>query len=65
MKKERAMGLLGTSSHEYYDAELKIAINGQSALSVKQLFTIERLYVHWDNWKIKLAVWLISKTPLI
>ena len=67
---KREIGLLSTKKGKfinencYWDAELFFGIKGQEALTVKQLFTIERLYKNWSNWKVKIAVWLISSTDL-
>ncbi len=47
-----------------WDAVLEIGISGQDALTVKQLFTMERLFKNQKDWRIKLATWLIRRTPL-
>jgi hypothetical protein len=47
-----------------WDAILEIGISGQDALNVKQLYTMERLFKNQKDWRIKLAIWLIGKTPL-
>ena len=47
-----------------WDAVLEIGISGQDALTVKQLFTMERLFKNQKDWKVKLAIWLIGRTPL-
>ena len=68
--RNREIGLLETikgspeNPSHYWDSELRIGLIGQNALSVQQWFCIERLYKNWDNWKIKLAVWLIKTTKL-
>ncbi len=64
--KKREMALLGTinNKQDYWDAELRMAINGQQGLQVKQLFTMERMYKNWSDWRVKLAVWIIEKTNL-
>lgn len=64
----REMSLLDTEEiplyTSYFDAKLTFGIRQQKALTVKQLFTIERLYKNWDDWRVRLAVWLIGKTEL-
>lgn len=61
---ERNMGLLETTNHsnDYWDAELRIGIKGQKALQVRQCFTMERMFINWDSWLVKIAVWLIRKS---
>ena len=61
---ERDLSLISTKEIAENKSELTFLINGQNALTCKQLFSIERLYKNWKNWKIKLAVWLINKTKL-
>lgn len=46
------------------DAILEIGISGQSALNVRQLSTMERLFKNKNDWRVKLSIWLISKTPV-
>lgn len=64
--KKREMALLDTVNHnqDYWDAELRIGINGQTGLQVKQLFTMERMYKNWNDWRVRLGVWLIRRTEL-
>lgn len=64
--KKREMALLETVNHnqDYWDAELRIGINGQTGLQVKQLFTMERMYKNWNDWRVRLGVWLIRRTEL-
>lgn len=68
MSDKKQMGLLSTkrgryiSKNNYWEAEIKFGIKGQDALTVSQAFAIERLYKNWDDWRIKLAVWIIGKT---
>lgn len=64
--KKREMALLETvnNKQDYWDAELRMAINGQRGLQAKQLFTMERMYKNWADWRVKLAVWLIQRTQL-
>ena len=64
--KKRQMALLGTvnNKQDYWDTELRIAINGQTGLEANQLFTIERMYKNWSDWRVKLGVWLIQMTQL-
>lgn len=64
--RKREMGLLETvnHNHDYWDAELRIGINGQTGLQVKQFFTMERMYKNWSDWRVRLGVWLISRTKL-
>lgn len=64
--KKREMALLETVNHkqDYWDAELRMAINGQTGLQAKQLFTMKRMYKNWGDWRVKLAVWLIQRTQL-
>lgn len=64
--KKREMGLLETINHnqDYWDAELRIGINGQTGIQVKQWFTMERMYKNWNDWRVRLGVWLISRTKL-
>ena len=49
---------------KHHKTELTIGINGQSGLQVGQLFTMERMYKNWNDWRVRLAVWLIRKTDL-
>ena len=64
--KKREMALLETVNHnqDYWDAELRIGINGQTGLQVKQWFTMERMYKNWNDWRVRLGVWLIRRTEL-
>jgi len=64
--KKREMALLETVNHnqDYWDAELRIGINGQTGLQVKQLFAMERMYKNWNDWRVRLGVWLIRRTEL-
>lgn len=64
--KKREMALLETVNHnqDYWDAELRICINGQTGLQVKQWFTMERMYKNWNDWRVRLGVWLIRRTEL-
>lgn len=63
---KREIGLLSTEKSQIkcFDAELKFGIKGQEALTVKQLFAIERLYKNWNDWRVRIAVVLIRQTPL-
>lgn len=47
-----------------WDAILEIGISGQDALTVNQLFTMERLFKNQKDWRVKVATWLIRRTPL-
>lgn len=60
------MALFETINHkqDYWDAELRFGINGQTGLQVRQLFTMERMYKNWNDWRVKLAVWLIGRSKL-
>jgi len=61
----KALDLLnteGTEAGNYFDAILTIGIKGQKALQVKQLFAMERMYENWNDWRVRLGVWLIGKT---
>lgn len=60
------MALLGTENPEksQWDAKLIIGIKGQQGLQVRQLFTIERMYKNWSDWRVRLGVWLIRRTEL-
>ena len=60
------MALLETTNNkeDYWDAELRIGINGQTGLQVIQLFTMERMYKNWNDWRVRLGVWLIRRTEL-
>lgn len=61
--KEREMALLRTmKGKKYWDAELTMGINGQKGLQAKQLFTMEKMYKHWNNWRVRLGVWIINST---
>lgn len=64
----RDIGLLETDDQQpkgsYFDSVLKFGIKGQKALTVSQCFTIEKLFKNWSDWRVKVAVWLISKTEL-
>lgn len=64
--KKREMALLETVNHnqDYWDAELRIGINGQTGIQVKQWFTMERMYKNWNDWRVRLGVWLIRRTEL-
>jgi hypothetical protein len=65
-KKKREMALLETVNHkeDCWDAELRMDINGQTGLQVKQFFTMERMYKNWNDWRVRLGVWLIRRTEL-
>lgn len=67
-KNNREIGLLETTKpdyrNSYWDAELRVGIKGQTALQTIQWTTITKMYKNWDNWKIRLAVWLIGKTKM-
>ena len=61
----RTLDLLSTKemgANSYFDAELTIGIKGQKALQVKQLFAMERMYENWNDWRVRLGVWLIERT---
>jgi hypothetical protein len=60
----RDLQLLDTleADYRFYDAELVFGIKGQKALTVGQMVAMEKMYINWNKWTIKLAVWLISKT---
>lgn len=62
----RQFDLLNTEKTptKHHKAELTIGINGQTALQVGQLFAMERMYKNWNDWKVKLGVWLIRRTEL-
>ena len=64
MQEIRDLQLLDTSEsdHRFYDAELLFGIKGQKALTVGQMVAMQKMYINWNNWIIKLAVWLIKKT---
>lgn len=49
---------------EFHEAKLTIGISGQKALQVGQLFAMERMFKNWNDWRVKLAVWLIRRTDL-
>lgn len=46
------------------NVELTIGVNGQTGLEVRQLFAMERMYKNWNDWRVKLGVWLIRRTEL-
>ena len=50
--------------NKYHKTELTIGINGQTGLQVRQLFAMERMYKNWNDWRVKLGVWLIRRTEL-
>jgi|GEM_PF-1900846 len=50
--------------NKYHKTELTIGINGQKALLTAQLFTMARMYKNWNDWRVKLGVWLIKRTEL-
>jgi ubiquitin len=50
--------------NKHHKTELTIGINGQEALQVRQLFAMERMYKNWNDWRVKLGVWLIRRTEL-
>jgi hypothetical protein len=50
--------------NKHHKTELTIGINGQNALQVRQLFAMERMYKNWNDWRVKLGVWLIRITEL-
>ena len=50
--------------NKYHKTELTIGINGQTGLQVRQLFAMERMYRNWNDWRVKLGVWLIRRTEL-
>ena len=62
----RSFDLLDTvgTPKEYHKTKLTIGINGQKALESGQLFAMERMYKNWNDWRVRLAVWLIRKTEL-
>jgi len=62
----RQMDLLKTTKTptKYHKTELTIGINGQKGLQARQLFTMERMYKNWGDWRVKLGVWLIRRTKL-
>ena len=64
--KKREMALLETVNHnqDYWDAELRIGINGQTGLQVKQFFAMVKMYKNWNDWRVRLGVWLIHRTEL-
>jgi len=49
---------------KHHKTELTIGINGQTGLQVRQLFAMERMYKNWNDWRVKLGVWLIRRTEL-
>lgn len=49
---------------KYHKTELIIGINGQRGLQVRQLFTMEKMYKNWNDWRVKLGAWLIGRTKL-
>jgi len=65
-ERKREMALLETVNHkvDYWDAELRMGIKGQTGLQAKQLFTMERMYKNWNDWRVKLGVWMIRRTGL-
>ena len=50
--------------NDYHKVKLIIGINRQKALEIRQLFAMERMFKKWNDWRIKLAVWLIRRTEL-
>ena len=62
----RQFDLLNTKETptKHHKTELTIGINGQTGLQARQLFTMERMYKHWGDWRVKLGVWLIRRTEL-
>ena len=62
----RQFDLLNTEETptRYHKTELTIGINGQTGLQAGQLFTMERMYKNWSDWRVKLGVWLIRRTEL-
>ena len=62
----RNFDLLNTqeTSNKHHKTELTIGINGQNALQVGQLFAMEKMYKNWNDWRVKLGVWLIRRTEL-
>ena len=50
--------------NKFHKVKLTIGINGQKALQVGQLFAMERMFKNWNDWRVRLAVWLIRKTEL-
>jgi len=60
------MALLETVNRNryYWDAELRIGINGQTRLRVRQLSAMYRMYKNWNDWRVRLGVWLIRRTEL-
>jgi len=64
--KDRMFELLETINHnsDYFDAELRIGIKGQTGLQVGQLFAMSRMYKHWNDWRVRIGVWLIQRTKL-
>lgn len=50
--------------NDFHKVKLTIGINGQKALEVGQLFAMERMFKNWNDWRVRLAVWLIRKTGL-
>ena len=61
---ETEMNLIATKNIAENKAQLTIQIIEKNALTCKQLFSIERLFKNWNNWKIRLTVWIINKTKL-
>lgn len=43
---------------------IEIGISGQESLTVKQFYTMERLYKNKNDWRVKIAIWLINRTPI-
>jgi hypothetical protein len=62
----RQFDLLNTEEtpEEHHKIKLTIGINGQTGLYTRQLFTMERMYNNWSDWRVKLGVWLIRRTEL-
>ena len=62
----RQFDLLDTNETptKHHKTELTIGINGQNGLQVGQLFAMERMYKNWNDWRVKLGVWLIRRTEL-
>lgn len=56
---ENSMVLLGTEKLGNEISELTFLIKGQDALTVEQLFAIEKLYINWNRKTFKM--WLAKK----
>lgn len=63
---KRRMALLDTENNKEscWDAELRFGIDGQTALQARQLFAMQTMYKNWNNWRVRLGVWLIRSTGL-